>query len=65
MEHATDRDTRMWAPFCHLAGLLSLTGISFAGLLGPLVIWLVKKKQSSFIDDQRREAVNFQISMGI
>lgn len=65
MEQAIDRDTIMWATFCHLAGLLSLTGIPFAGLLGPLVLWLVKKDESSFIDDQGREAVNFQISMGI
>ncbi len=65
MEHAIDRDTRMWATFCHLAGLLSLTGIPFAGLLGPLVIWLVKEEQSPFVDDQGREAINLQISMGI
>jgi len=65
MQKAIDRDSRMWATFCHLAGLLSLTGIPFAGLPGPLVLWLLKKDQSPFIDDQGREAVNFQISVGI
>lgn len=65
MDCAIDREHRMWATFCHLAGLLSLSGIPFMGLIGPLVLWLLKKDQSSFIDDQGREAVNFQISMGI
>lgn len=65
MDYAIDREDRMWATFCHLAGLLSLTGIPFAGLIGPLVIWLLKKDHSAFIDDQGREAVNFQISMGL
>ncbi len=55
----------MWATFCHLAGLLSLTGIPFAGLIGPLVLWLAKRDDDPFIDDQGRESVNFQISMGI
>ena len=63
MEYAIDREHRMWATFCHLAGLLSLTGIPFAGVIGPLIIWLLKKDQSSFINDQGREAINFQLTL--
>jgi uncharacterized protein len=35
----------------------------FTGFLGPLIIWLIKKDQSPFVDDQGKEALNFQITM--
>lgn len=31
-------------------------------ILGPLIVWLVKKDQSSYIDLQGRELLNFQLS---
>ena len=45
--------------------MLSLIGlvIPFGSLIGPLVMWLVKKDESSFVDDQGKEAVNFNITM--
>ena len=54
-------DEKMWAMFCHLAGLLHF--IPFCQIVGPLIIWIVKKEESSFIDDQGKQALNFQISM--
>jgi uncharacterized protein len=38
---------------------LSLVGFS---LIGPLIVWLVKKDESAFINAQGRELLNFQIS---
>lgn len=40
--------------------VLSLVGFS---LLGPLIVWLVKKDESAFLDRQGRELLNFQLSM--
>ena len=31
--------------------------------LGPLVIWLVKKDDMPFVDDQAKEALNFNITI--
>ena len=31
-------------------------------ILGPLIIWLMKKDQSAYLDVQGRELLNFQIS---
>ena len=43
-------------------GMLShLLGI-FTGFLGPLIIWLIKKDESKYIDEQAKEALNFQIA---
>ena len=46
---------------CQLSVLVGLLGIGF--LLGPLVVWLVKKNDNPFIDEQGKEAVNFQLTM--
>jgi uncharacterized Tic20 family protein len=53
-----------WAMACHLAGLLDLGfNFAFAGLIGSLVIWLVKKDEDPEVDFHGKEAVNFQISL--
>jgi len=59
------KDARTWAMACHLMALAGLvvTGVGF--ILGPLVVWLIKKDEDPFIDDQGKEAVNFQITMFI
>lgn len=61
----SDSDARMWAMICHFAALAKYTGIPLANVLGPLVVWQIKKDQSAFVDDQGKEAVNFQISVTI
>ncbi len=47
---------------CTMAMLAHLLGI-FSGFLGALIIWLVKKDQSKFVDDQAKEALNFQLAL--
>jgi hypothetical protein len=39
--------------------------IPFGNVLGPLVIWLIKKDEFEYVKSQGREALNFQISMAI
>jgi uncharacterized Tic20 family protein len=50
---------------CHLCALIGLLGNGVGFLLGPLVVWLLKKEDDPFIDEQGKEAVNFQITMFI
>ena len=47
--------------FGMLAHLLAI----FTNFIGPLVIWLVKKDESAFVDRHGKEALNFQISVMI
>ena len=56
---------RTYAMFNHLIGLLSLANVAipFAGLIGTLIMWRVKRTESPFLDDHGREATNFQISL--
>ncbi|MGE6820596.1 DUF4870 domain-containing protein [Pseudomonas soli] len=57
-------DARQWAMFCHLSALLGLV-LPLGHLLGPLVLWHLKREQDPFIDAQGKEALNFQISVTI
>jgi uncharacterized Tic20 family protein len=61
----TDKDAKMWAMFCHLAGLAGLLPVLpiIGSVIAPLIIWQIKKDEFSFVDEQGKEAVNFQISM--
>jgi uncharacterized Tic20 family protein len=52
---------RNWAMLTHLTSLIGLfTGFFF---VGPLFVWLLKKDEHPFIDEQGKESLNFQISM--
>ena len=33
------------------------------GFLGPLIIWLIKKDTQPFVNDQGKEALNFQLTL--
>lgn len=54
----TTSEERMLAMLCHLLGL-------FTNFVGPLVLWLIKKDESKFVDNQGKEALNFQITLAI
>jgi uncharacterized Tic20 family protein len=58
-------DERNMGMLCHLLALLGYIGIPFGNIIGPLVIWMVKKEESEFIDKCGQESLNFQISMFI
>lgn len=57
-------EARQWAMFCHFAAFLGLV-IPFGNLLGPLIIWQIKKDLDPFVDAQGKEALNFQISVSL
>jgi uncharacterized Tic20 family protein len=48
---------------CHLSALAGFVVPAFGHLLGPLIAWLIKRGESSEIDANGKEALNFQISM--
>lgn len=63
-------EQRQWAMFAHLPALLGglvTTGwaASIGCVVGPLVIWLLKKETMPFVDDQAKEALNFNITIAI
>ena len=62
IEHQSSKEERNWAMACHLASLAGFI-MPFGNILGPLIIWLIKKEEFPLVDDQGKEAVNFQITI--
>ena len=60
---ATSSDIRTWCVLCHAAALLGLFFHFLGHLLGPLIVWLVKRGDSPEVDAHGKESLNFQISM--
>ena len=52
---APTSDDRTMGMLCHLLGII--------GFIGPLIIWLVKKDTSPFVNDQGKEALNFHLTL--
>src|SRR5947209_1924763 len=48
-------DERTMGMLAHLLGII--------GFLGPLIIWLIKRDQSPFVNDQGKEALNFHLTL--
>lgn len=57
-------DQRQWAMIAHLSALVGLV-VPFGNIIGPLIVWLVKKDEMAFVNDQGKEALNFQITVAI
>lgn len=52
------------AMFAHLASFGSLI-FPFGNIIGPMIVWLVKKDESEFVDEHGKESLNFQITYTI
>ena len=60
------KDERTWGVLIHLAGIIGTMLLkSVGGIIAPLALWLIKRNESTFIDDQGKEALNFQISVAL
>ncbi len=58
------QDDKTFGMLAHLTALAGFV-IPFGNIIGPLVIWLIKKDQSAWVDRQGKESLNFQISVSI
>lgn len=53
-----------WITCCHLSALAGYF-VPLGHLLGPLIVWLLKKDVYPSVDRHGKEALNFQISISI
>lgn len=64
VDEGATTDQRTYAMVTHLVSVLgALDGLGIISFVATLIMWLVKRAESPFIDDHGREAVNFQISL--
>jgi uncharacterized protein len=62
---APQTSTRSWEVLCHLSSLVGLLGVPFGNIIGPLVVWLLKRDASPGVDAHGKESLNFHISWTI
>lgn len=58
------KEQQNWAMFCHLSALAGFL-IPFGNILGPLIIWLIKRAEMPLVEQHGKEAINFQITVSI
>lgn len=58
------REAKQWAMLTHLAAFAAFL-IPFGSIIGPLLVWQLKKDLGSFVEYNGKEAVNFQITVAI
>ena len=61
----TQKGDHAWDVLCHLSALAMFTPIPFGNIVGPLVVWLVKRGDSPSVDEHGKESLNFQISLSL
>ena len=59
----TSSNVRVWCVLCHASALLGGVLPTLGHLVGPLIIWLLKRDESPEVDAHGKESLNFQISM--
>lgn len=57
-------EIKQWAMFTHLAAFAAFL-IPFGNIIGPLLVWQLKKDLGPYMDKNGKEAVNFQITIAI
>lgn len=53
---------RNWAMFCHLSAFAGFF-FPFGGIIGPLICWLSRKDESSWVNLNGKNSLNFQLSI--
>ena len=60
-----DATERQWALGLHLSALLGFAGPHLLNVIGPLIIWLIKKQDSPYLDSVGKRVLNFQLSYSL
>ena len=59
-----NKDDNMLGVVCHLLALAGFA-VPLGNILGPIILWLVKRYESPYLDAVGKEVVNFNISWSI
>jgi uncharacterized Tic20 family protein len=53
---------RNWAMFCHLAAFAGFF-FPFGSIIGPLICWLSRRDESTWVNENGKASLNFQLSV--
>jgi uncharacterized protein len=60
--NSREQEIRTWSMLCHLSAFASLI-IPFGNILGPLIVWQLKKNELPEINPHAKESLNFQLTI--
>ena len=49
----------------HLSALVAIAGVPFGHLIGPIIVYLVKARESDFVAEHARASLNYQITVSL
>ena len=58
-------EARQWAMFCHYSAFFWFLVPMIGNVVGPLIVWQLKKDLDPFVNEQGKEALNFQITFSL
>jgi uncharacterized Tic20 family protein len=58
-----EQNVRTWSMLCHLAALAGFLIPTLGAIIGPLLVWQIKKNELPEIDPHGKESVNFQLTI--
>jgi uncharacterized Tic20 family protein len=58
-----ESQARTWNMLCHLSALAGFIGIPLGNVLGPLLVWQIKKNEIPSVDIHGKASLNFQITV--
>ena len=61
-QQPTDPEKQKWGAGIHLAALIGLL-LPLGLVLGPLLVWMLKKNDNPYFDVEGKKAVNFQLTI--
>ena len=53
---------RNWSMLCHLSAFAGFF-FPFGGIIGPLICWLSRRDESSWVNENGKASIDFQLSM--
>jgi len=59
------QDERNWGLAAHLSALVAVAGIPFGHIIGPLLVLLIKGKESAFVAGHARASLNYQLTLSL
>jgi uncharacterized protein len=58
----TESEARTWNMLCHLSALSGYV-IPFGNVIGPLLVWQIKKNEIPSVEEHGKAALNFQLTI--
>ncbi len=57
-----ESQARLWNMWCHLSALAGLV-VPFGNVIGPLIVWQIKKNELPSVDVHGKASLNFQLTV--